>query len=73
MVLTVSTGLCVRPRLWQRQRALMLTRRAPISVEKWRGENDVVSPEGGTKENAQTYVTQARPWVLSNPSITQVS
>lgn len=34
MVLTVSTGLCVRPRLWQRQGGLMWTCRTPISVEK---------------------------------------
>lgn len=33
------------------------------------GEDDAASPEGGARGNAQTCVTQARPWVLSNPSV----
>lgn len=34
MVLTVSTGLCALPRLWQRQDGLMLTCRTPLFCRK---------------------------------------
>lgn len=43
-----------------------------LAVSDWRVENDVASPKGGTKENAQTCVTQAPSWVLSNLSIIKV-
>lgn len=69
MVLTVSTGLCTRPRLWQRQGGLVSTCRTPISVEKalflihpniscligcFRLERREWCSVGGTRENAQT-------------------
>lgn len=69
MVLTVSTGLCARPRLWQRQGGLVSTCRTPISVEKalffihpniscligcFRLERREWCSVGGTRENAQT-------------------
>lgn len=75
MVLTVSTGLCARSRLWQRQDGLMLTcilwKKGCSFSQSWSGwdgsDRRGAKAAGGTKENAQTSVTQARLWVRSNP------